>query len=699
VDPLAVWPSADTTDIVINTAEFDPDWYQSTFADVACSRLSPIAHFVRYGCWLNRGISARQAHGSDIPELLQALRARRVISYCTPVMNRPEDIRLTLEHNLHENRAYRDRIEFVVLFLDEDTETHTWIRDAFAPDLATGYLRLIVASPLPFWHFGRAKNAFRGRILGDVYCSLDGDNFVTRSETQQLFDVREVHGEHFILHHFSGTWGDGTSGRLSIPRSLYETIGYDERFLPRQFDEIDLIISTLVRRAKTKLVRYQTEDHVFSPSACAAFASQRPRLPAQTIILPPVARRAPLNPRSASYVTEDAVVQAMGAFNQAVCFWKNAVDSQRANYIGDVFKRRHALIDAMPRDRLLPTIISAVGRNKLPEVRPGEISVFASLRDDQAYLGKFHQHYRELGVKHFFLIDDGSASPVGEALPHEDVHVFRPEAGVFATGKGMWLEALMKYFLSPGMWAITVDADEFLELPPGHDTLTSVVTRAAQIGQEFVPAILLDMVPSAPAEELLGRDFAFAMEHFTDHAWVIEPPSRAYLSHASMNWAFAEFAELSWAFDARYHAFGTFDSLRKIPLFRYDPGLHLNQGFHDLEFTNGVRIPARILWSSPLVLPIRHYKMTKIISEGLIAKTAAYATSESYEYHPVTAANISRIFGQGQRRAFDALLGIPRTRYSPQGFARLVEQIQVRHGVRLGESCAASTPRFAVEAG
>jgi hypothetical protein len=607
-------------------------------------------------------------------------------------MNRPDDIRLTLQHNLEENRGYQDSIEFIVLFLDEDTETHDWIRDAFAPDLASGYLRLIVASTLPFWHFGRAKNAFRGRILGDVYCSLDGDNFVTPNETQQILDVRETHGEHFILHHFSGKWGDGTSGRVSTPKSLYETIGYDDRFLPRQFDEMDLIFSTLVRRAKTKLVRYQTDDHVFSPNTCAAFASQRPRLPEQTIILPPVARRAPLSPRSATYVNEDAVLQAMGAFNQAVCFWKNAVDSQRRHYIGDVFKARHAVIDAMPREMLLPTIISPIGRNKLPEVKPGEIGVFASLRDDQVYLAKFHQHYRELGVKHFFLIDDGSTLPVSEVLPYEDVHVFRPEAGVYATGRGMWLEALMKYFLSPGMWAVTVDADEFLDLPPGHDSLASVAAQATEIGQEFVPAILVDMVPSAPAEELLGGDFDFAMEHFSDHACVVQPISGDYATQSSIRWGFADFSELSWALDARYHAFGTFDSLRKIPLLRYGPGLHLNQGFHDLEFTNGASLPARIIWSSPVVLPIRHYKMTKIISEALIAKTLAYATSERHEYHPIAAANISTIFGRGQRHAFDALLGLPRTHYSAQGFARLVEQIQVRHGVRRSEPCAASTP-------
>jgi hypothetical protein len=679
---LAAWPIPDITDIVANSVDFDPAWYQSTFPDVGCSRLSPIEHFVQYGCWLDRGISAHQPHGNDIPQLRGALRARRVISYCTPLMHRSADIKLTLKLNLEENRTYQDQIEFIVLFLDADTRTHAWIRDEFAPDLATGYLRLIVAPTLPVWHFGRAKNAFRGRILGDVYCSLDGDNLVTEHETQQILDVRAAHGEHFVLHHFSGTWGDGTSGRVSIPKSLYEEIGYDARFLPRQFDEMDLIISTLVRRAKTKLIRYSTDDHVFSPRTCAAFAAQRPRLPPETVVLPPVPRRAPLNPRSTTYVTEDPLIQAMAAFNQATCFWKNAVASNRTRYIGEVFKARHAVIDAMPRDQLLPTIVAPIGRHKLPEVAPGEISLFASLKDDQAYLAKFYRHYRELGVRHFFLIDDGSAVPVGEVLPQEDVHVFRPEAGVFATGKGMWLEALMKYFLAPGMWALTVDADEFLDLPPGHNSLASVVTQAEYVGQDFAPGILVDMVPSAPAEELLGRDFAFAMEHFTDHAHITQPVARDYSANPSVRWAFADFSQLSWTLDARYHAFGTFDSLRKIPLLRYRPGVHLNQGFHDLEFTNAGKIPAPIILSSPMILPIRHYKMTKIISDGLLAKTVAYGTSYGYEYHQLTAANIAKIFGQGQQRAFDALLRLPRTGYSAQEFAGLVEEIQTRRGVR-----------------
>jgi hypothetical protein len=672
----AAWPQPDLSDIVENNTNFDAAWYRTRFADVDAAGLDPMRHFLRYGQWLNRGVSAAQPGGGDIAALLGALRARRVVSYCIPIMNRRDDIATTLPVNLAANRPFADNVEFVVVFLDRDAAAQDWARKEFAADIATGYLRVITASPLPFWHFGRAKNAFRGRILGDIYSSVDGDNFVTPEETQLLFDLHARYGDRFILHHFSGKWGDGSSGRVSVPRIVYEEIGYDERFLPRQFDEIDLIISVLVRKVNVRLVRYESENHLFSPPVCRAFAAARPRLSREPVIVAAPRRVDPLNPRGADYINDNALLKAMLAFNQACSLWKNAADSQRAAYIGDVFKARHAVIDAIPRETILPTIISPVGSAPLPVVQPEEICVFSSIRNDETYLPQFYKHYRKIGVQHFFLIDDNSTIPVSEVLRKKDVHVFRPEAGIFATGKGMWLEALMKVFLRPGMWALTVDADEFLDLPPGHTSLASVVAQAEQDGEEFVPAILVDMLPSLPVDELVGKGFEFLYAKLRDHACAAPSPNAEYTAHHSVKWGFAEFASISWALDARYHAFRTFDSLRKLPLIRYRPGMHLNQGFHDLHYTDGTKSLGTRVWRQRNILPLRHYKTAKIFDDQLFELTRQYGQLSRAEYHHRTVGNIGAIFGREQRQALDALAKVPKRRYSAPTLVELIERLR-----------------------
>ncbi len=140
-------------DIVQNTTGFDSAWYDVAFPDAAAMGLSAEAHFRSIGYRIGRGVSAVLPRLQDAPKLTAALSRRPRISYCTPVMNRPEDVRTTLASNLEENRALSDDLEFVLVFMDDDRETHDWVRSEFTDDLATGYLRMVVEPPLDGWHF------------------------------------------------------------------------------------------------------------------------------------------------------------------------------------------------------------------------------------------------------------------------------------------------------------------------------------------------------------------------------------------------------------------------------------------------------------------------------------------------------------------------------------------------------------------
>lgn len=651
-------------DILDNTCGFDGRWYAETHPDVALSGLPPRLHFLRYGHHMGRGVSAGHPRLASLPDLATALARQPVISYCIPVMNRGDDLRGTLGQNLEENAAFRAEIEFIVMFYDDDRTTHDWIRTDFADALADGYLRMIVAGPLDGWHFGKAKNGFRDHLRGAVYSSLDGDNFVTTEETRQLRDTHAAHPEGFVFHHFTGTWGDGSSGRVSLPRRLYRRVGYDGRMLPRQFDEIDLMLSSLLAAPQAPLVHYAAGDtgtHGLSSKRTAGFMAEA-GIANRTLSVAPVRRMVPLNPKEASYVSDDAELLAMQTFNQALSFHRNAPSAKlRRKYLDMVFEARHALVDTLPPDLLLSMLFHGADIPGGLEIGAEEVCLFACVKDDDAYLDAFHAHYARLGVTRFFLVDDESAQPVAERLRHPGVHVLRPKTGRFATAKGLWLGALIAAVLRPGMWALTVDADEFLDLPDGVESLPALTARSAAAGAEFVPGVLVDMLPRADlpldAPDRVAAEFATL---FPDHCAMPPPPSADYAAHHAVAWGFGAHAEISWRVDARFHAFGTVDSLRKLPLLRHRPGRHLNQGFHNFHTTDGSPQPdPKALWTAPHILPVRHYKLAKIFTGA-----GAGAAAQAGAYHARTAGNIARIFGLAPAEALERLAGLPRQPYS-----------------------------------
>lgn len=663
------------SDLVINSGAFDAGWYSRVYPDVMASGMTPAAHFARYGQWLGRGISAQRPNAEQTSAIVKTLRAKRQVSYCIPIMNRPDDIKQTLRENLERNRTHEDKIEFIVLFLDEDVGTHQWIQREFVSDLISGYLRLIISPPLARWHFGRAKNRFRGVILGDVYSSLDGDNFVTAEETSQLLSVMSQFSDRFVFHHFSGNWGDGTSGRVSLPRRFYEEVRYDERLLPRQFDEVDLLISIMVRYPNVTFVRNDTKENIFSSQRMQNFLIDRPRFPPRTHFVPQLRREMPGNPRGADYVAVNEQMRTMTTYNQLVSFWKNAVPSRRNRFVPEIFRARQQVLDAMPRHDLVPVIVSPTSTHPLPKVGKGELALFCCVKNDEQYLPAFYEHYRRIGVRHFFFVDDESTIPVQSVLPQDDVHVFRPQVGAFATSKGLWLGALIKCFLDEGMWALTCDADEFLDLAPGHSTLAPIISEAENNKQFAIPGILLDMVPSRDLKPIRKKTDEL-LRALDGHALVRGAPDTAYLGHSSVKWGFGPYGSLAWMLDVRYHAFGTFDSLRKIPLFRHRAHLHLNQGFHDLHFTDKTPELGSKIWSYQTVLPIRHYKTMKLFESDLFQRTQVYVETKDQAYHARTTHNISKIFGSGQEGALNALEKVSRMRYTPAEFGRIVASAQ-----------------------
>ncbi len=632
---------------------FDTGFYMDTYADTGAE--NPLLHYLRAGAPDHWPVT-RQAHETRMADLRRRTETEwrseplppdraRAVSYCIPVMGRLSDLEGTLEWNLQNNMEFRDRIEFLVVAFGSDTEVEDWIADRFPEALADGYLRVVSdAETLDTWHFGKAKNAFRPHLHGRIYSSLDADNFVAPGETRLLLDLLQAYPDGFVFHHFSGIWGDGTSGRVSMPAAIYRHVGYDGRLLPRQYDEIDLILGSLTEFPALPFVGINADRHIFVLSGSARDYFNHERLPNRRVFIGPADdHRSPLNPRGTNYTETAMHWREMGNLNAALSACRRSrseevVSKHRARV--DTFK--HRLIEVMPAAEMMQALFRTEPLPPVAPITPESICVVACVHDEEDFLPRFVAHHRSLGATHFLFVDDHSALPVRDLDLGGNVLAVRPKVGDFRTCKTLWMEGLIKAFVPQDTWLCILDADEMLQLPDPFEDLGAVTDHLDAQGRDFAPCLLLDMLPdlTVPPARLgdLGDDFESVFGWFCDKP---APASASYRAHKSVAWGFGPHADISWRVDARFHAFGTFDSLRKLSLCRYRPGRHLNQGFHSFHHTDGTAPPAPEIWTLDPILPVFHYKLVKLFSEA----KRAHMLQKAQGYHARTRQNIDSIFG------------------------------------------------------
>ncbi|HEY0274768.1 MAG TPA: glycosyltransferase family 2 protein [Paenirhodobacter sp.] len=155
-------------------------------------------------------------------------------------------------------------------------------------------------------------------------------------------------------------------------------------------------------------------------------------------------------------------------------------------------KRRRLLWSAIRARRRLRPVSLRVG-----QIARGDILLFACLRNEAARLPFFLRHYRDLGIKHFLIVDNASTDATAALLSDApDVSLWRAEGSYRAARFGMdWLNGLLMRYGS-GHWCLTVDADEILILPaditPGLPALTRWLEAE---GAEAMAALMLDLYP------------------------------------------------------------------------------------------------------------------------------------------------------------------------------------------------------------
>lgn len=157
--------------------------------------------------------------------------------------------------------------------------------------------------------------------------------------------------------------------------------------------------------------------------------------------------------------------------------------------------RKRWRLRAFRKRRELTPVVSRINA-----VRPNHLLLFSTVRNEKIRLPYFLRYYRDLGINHFFFVDNDSDDGTRECLAEQaDVSLWRAKASYKRARFGVdWLNWLLMRH-GHGHWTMVVDPDEFF-VYPFCDTrpLRALTDWLDASSIKSFSAMLLDMYPKGP---------------------------------------------------------------------------------------------------------------------------------------------------------------------------------------------------------
>lgn len=162
-------------------------------------------------------------------------------------------------------------------------------------------------------------------------------------------------------------------------------------------------------------------------------------------------------------------------------------------------KRRGLQVRAIRKGRELRCAV-----DRTAQIRPDAILLFCTLRNELIRLPYFFTYYRNLGIDHFFFVDNGSDDGTAEYLADQpDVSVWHTEASYKAARFGSdWINYLQARH-GHDHWTLVVDADEFFVFP--HSDVRPIRALTDWLDSSSIKsfsAMLLDMYSKEPITDV-----------------------------------------------------------------------------------------------------------------------------------------------------------------------------------------------------
>ena len=124
-------------------------------------------------------------------------------------------------------------------------------------------------------------------------------------------------------------------------------------------------------------------------------------------------------------------------------------------------RRKYGRIRAFRRRRELEAVT-----DRTDAIRPADVMVFSTIRNERIRLPYFLKYYRAMGVAHFLMVDNGSDDGSREYLQTQgDVSLWTTSASYKRSRFGVdWLNWLQSRH-GHNHWTLVVDVDEFFVYP------------------------------------------------------------------------------------------------------------------------------------------------------------------------------------------------------------------------------------------
>ncbi|WP_101066865.1 glycosyltransferase family 2 protein [Roseovarius salinarum] len=155
-------------------------------------------------------------------------------------------------------------------------------------------------------------------------------------------------------------------------------------------------------------------------------------------------------------------------------------------------RRKHARARAFRKHFSLTPVV-----NRTRAIRPGDILLFSTFRNERVRLPYFLRYYREMGISHFLMVDNASTDGGRDYLAEqEDVSLWSTGASYKRSRFGVdWLNWLQSRY-GHGHWTLVVDPDEFFVYPFCDTRPIRALTDWLDVSSiRSFSAMLLDMYP------------------------------------------------------------------------------------------------------------------------------------------------------------------------------------------------------------
>ncbi|MGP3696574.1 glycosyltransferase family 2 protein [Rhodobacter sp. NSM] len=152
------------------------------------------------------------------------------------------------------------------------------------------------------------------------------------------------------------------------------------------------------------------------------------------------------------------------------------------------------------------------------DVRREDILLFCTLRNERVRLPWFLRYYRNLGVTHFFFVDNNSTDGSAEYLAGQpDVSLWHTSRSYKRARFGIdWLNHLLRRY-GHGHWCLVVDPDEFFVYPFCDSRPLRALTDWLDASSiKSFSAMLLDMYPKGPVG---AEPYAEGQDPFETACW------------------------------------------------------------------------------------------------------------------------------------------------------------------------------------